>query len=82
MELEALQQKLIDLFVEMQDYRQFFKRKLYADAFMKCWEKNRELVAALSEACEQAEDGEDGGGAGRRYPGLRPQADRGGKEQE
>ena len=58
MELEALQQKLIDLFVEMQDYRQFFKRKLYADAFMKCWEKNRELVAALSEACEQAEDEE------------------------
>lgn len=46
MELEALQQKLIDFFVEMQDYRQFFKRKLYADAFAKCWEKNRELVAA------------------------------------
>ena len=58
MELEALQQKLIDFFVEMQDYRQFFKRKLYADAFAKCWEKNRELVAALSEACEQAEDEE------------------------
>ena len=58
MELEALQQKLIDFFVEMQDYHQFFKRKLYADAFAECWEKNIELVAALSEACEQAEDEE------------------------
>lgn len=58
MELEALQQKLIDFFVEMQDYRQFFKRKLYADTFKECYEKHRGLVADIAEACEKADDQE------------------------
>ena len=46
------------IFVEMQDYRQFFKRKLYADTFKECYEKHRGLVADIAEACEKADDQE------------------------
>lgn len=54
--MEELKQKLVDFFIEMQDYRQYFKRKIYKDAFMRCYEEHKELLASVITICEQAED--------------------------
>lgn len=56
--METLKQNLVDFFVEMMDYRQFFKRKLYEEAFMKCYEEHKDLMAAIIETCEKAQDKE------------------------
>ena len=40
----------------MQEYRQYFKRKLYEEAFQKCYENHREMLAKIIEVCEKAED--------------------------
>lgn len=59
MELEyigELKKELVDFFIEMQEYRQYFKRKLYEEAFQKCYENHREMLAKIIEICEKAED--------------------------
>ena len=50
MELEyigELKKELVDFFIEMQEYRQYFKRKLYEEAFQKCYENHREMLAKI-----------------------------------
>lgn len=54
--MDKLKQQLVDFFIEMLDYRQFFKKKLYADAFQKCYEEYRGLLAEIIEVCGKAED--------------------------
>lgn len=54
--MEELKQKLVEFFVEMLDYRQYFKKKYYEDTFKKCYEDHRELLASIIETCEKAED--------------------------
>lgn len=56
--MEEIKQKLIEFFIEMQDYRKFFKRKLYKDTFMRCYEEHKELLSSLITQCEKAEDKE------------------------
>lgn len=56
--LETVKRELVDFFEEMLAYRPYFKRKLYADTFMKCYEEHRELLADITALCSQAEDEE------------------------
>ncbi|MBM6947703.1 CFI-box-CTERM domain-containing protein [Mordavella massiliensis] len=57
--LETVKRELVDFFEEMLAYRPYFKRKVYADTFMKCYEEHRELLADITALCSQAEDEED-----------------------
>ena len=73
--LETVKRELVDFFEEMLAYRPYFKRKLYADTFMKCYEEHRELLADITALCSQAEDGEDRDrGAGGRDHRITPTA--------
>lgn len=54
--MEILKQNLVDFFIEMMDYRQFFKRKLYEEAFMKCYEEHKDLMASVIEICEKTDN--------------------------
>lgn len=54
--MEQLKKQLVEFFIEMQEQVQFFKRKSYEDAFEKCYANHRELLAAIVEVCEKAED--------------------------
>lgn len=56
--LETVKRELVEFFEEMLAYRPYFKRKLYADTFMKCYEEHRELLADITALCSQAEDEE------------------------
>ncbi len=56
--LETVKRELVDFFEEMLAYRPYFKRKLYADTCMKCYEEHRELLADITALCRQAEDEE------------------------
>lgn len=40
----------------MEAHRKFFKRKLYEDAFNRCYEKYQNLVTEIEEVCQEAED--------------------------
>ena len=59
MELEyigELKKELVDFFIEMQEYRQYFKRKLMKKHFRNVNENHREMLAKIIEVCEKAED--------------------------
>lgn len=56
--MESLKQRLVEFFQEMMGKRQFFKRKLYEDAFQECYETYKGLFREIEEVCEAAEDKE------------------------
>ena len=56
--LEELKKELVDFFIETQEYRQYFKRKLYEEKFEKCYEDHREMIERIVQVCEEADDSE------------------------
>lgn len=56
--LEDLKKELVDFFIEMQEYRQYFKRKFYEEKFEQCYEDHKEMLERIIQACEQADDKE------------------------
>ena len=56
--MEELKQQLIEFFIESEHYQQYFKRKLYEEAFQKFFGEQRELLASIIELCERSEDKE------------------------
>lgn len=52
--MEQLQQGLVNFFIETDEYRPFFKRKLYEEAFQNCFAAKKELLASVAAYIEQS----------------------------
>lgn len=56
--LEELKKELVDFFIVAQEYRQYFKRKLYEEKFEKCYEDHKGMLEKIIQVCQEAEDKE------------------------